>query len=715
MGDEFSTDGMLDMYLYENGQLLEQLEATTLEKKDDESFDEATINEFFRVMHTIKGSSGIMMFDNITKLSHKLEDVFYYLRESHPDNVPQMELVDYIFKVCDFISAEFDKIRDGNSPDGNSEELIEQIDQFLDKIKHQVKESGEELPPENAYIAPSQFYIGPMATENSHFYRISVYYRPDTEMSNIRAYTAVYALKEVAEDLLYQPEDIVTNEATADEIIENGFQMLLQSQSDAESIKKLIDGSGIDHIDIDECSSEEFLKGFDTPVLVTNSGKVIDLDSDVDTIVARANSEAEKPKKDEPKPGDYVIKSKEPGKPKQLAKHQAKASAQSFISVNVGKMDALMDLIGEIVIAESVVLQNNDLKVPGLNLSNFQKASAQLMKVTSELQDVIMSMRMVPLTNTFNRMNRIVFDTSRKLGKDIELNLVGEDTEVDKNIIEHISDPLMHLIRNSVDHGIESKEERIASGKPEKGTIRLEARNEGGKVFIIVKDDGKGMDTSKLFKKAKENGLIDSNKTEADFSKKEILQFITYPGFSTKEQVTELSGRGVGMDVVVKNIQAIGGQLEIESEEGLGSSMILKIPLTLAIIDGIVMKVGSTTFALETGTIKEFLNVRETDMVHEPGGEEYIMVRGKCFSVVRLSELYGIDDAVTEVNQGIMILVEHEKKQVCLFVDKLIGGQEIVVKPIPSYIKKVKGISGCTQLGDGSIALILDAGGIINH
>ena len=712
MAEEFNADGMLDMYLYENGQLLEQLEATTLEKKDDDAFDEATINEFFRVMHTIKGSSGIMMFDNITKLAHKLEDVFYFLRESHPVDVPQMELVDLILQVSDFISGEFDKIRDGDDPDGDSSELIGQMNEFLEKIKNRVSKSGEKLPPENVYVAPSQFYIGPVVSENSKFYRIAVHYRPDTEMCNIRAYTAVYALKEIAEDILYQPENIVAEEHTAEEILAEGFHMLLQSQADQEQIEKLIDGSGVDRIDISECTSEEFLHGFDVPVSVAN-GRVIDLDSDVETIEARAKQKEEVKAKPEPKPGDYVLKSKKPGKPKQLAKNQkAKASQQSFISVNVNKMDSLMDLIGEIVIAESVVLQNPDLKVPGLNLSNFQKAAAQLTKFTSELQDVIMSMRMMPLSNTFQKMNRIVFDTSRKLGKEIELNLVGEETEVDKSIIEHISDPLMHLIRNSVDHGIEDKEERIAAGKPEKGTITLEARNEGGKVLIIVKDDGKGMDPAKLFKKAKENGLI-GDKTEADFTKKEILQFITYPGFSTKEQVTELSGRGVGMDVVVKNIQKIGGRLEIESEIGKGSIMTLKIPLTLAIIDGIVMKVGNSTFAIETGAIKEFLNVREHDMIHEPSGDEYVMVRGKCYPVIRLAKRYAIADAVTEIEDGMMIIVEHEGKHVCLFVDHLIGGQEIVVKPMPGYLKKVDGISGCTQLGDGSIALILDVGGLI--
>ena len=715
MSEDFNTDDMLDMYLYENGQLLEQLEATTLDKKDADAFDETDINEFFRIMHTIKGSSGVMMYDDIMKLSHKLEDVFYFIRESSPDNIPHVELVEFIFSVSDFISTEFDKLREGGEPDGDATELIAQIDTFLKKIKN---ESGGSVKGETEHERkpdiPSQFYIGPMATEDSKFYRIVMYYRNDTQMCNIRAYTAVYALKEIAEDILYKPEDIVTNEESADVILEHGFKMLLQTKSDADAVKSVLDRSGVESIEIEECSGEEYLQGFDMPVTVSN-GKVIDLDSDLDVIKANAQAgSGEHNKKKEPKPGDYVIKSKEPGKPKQLAKNsKEKNTAQSFISVNVSKMDALMDLIGEIVIAESVVLQNPDLKVPGLSLSNFYKAAGQLTKFTTELQDVIMSMRMMTLNNTFQKMNRIVFDSSRKVGKSIDFQMIGADTEVDKSVIEHISDPLMHMIRNSVDHGIEPKEERIAAGKPEKGIITLEAKNEGGKVFISVKDDGQGMNTAKLFKKAKEKGIIPHDKSEDDYTSKEILQFITYPGFSTNDKVTELSGRGVGMDVVVKNIQAIGGQLDIDSEEGKGSVMTLKIPLTLAIIEGIVMKVGDSTFVMETGSVKKFICVSEKDMVREPDGEEYVMIRQVCYPVIRLSEMYNLESKVTAVEDGIMILVEHESKKVCLFVDNLIGEQEIVVKPIPTYIRKVDGLSGCTQLGDGSIALILDAGGLI--
>ena len=327
-----------------------------------------------------------------------------------------------------------------------------------------------------------------------------------------------------------------------------------------------------------------------------------------------------------------------------------------------------------------------------------------------------MSMRMMPLTNTFQKMNRIVFDVSRKLGKDIELEVIGENTEVDKNIIEHISDPLMHLIRNSVDHGIEAKEDRIAAGKNPKGKITLEAKNEGGKVYVIVKDDGKGLNKQVLYDKALKNGLI-GNRPMSDFTDKEIYQFITYAGFSTKEQVTEYSGRGVGMDVVVKNIQTIGGKLEIDSVEGAGSEMTLKIPLTLAIINGIVMEVGRSTFVIETNAIKEFVRFSKEMLVKEPDGEEYVMLRGECYPFIRLNQRFHLEEGELEEDMdsedGIVVVLEHENKYVCIFIDTLIGEQEIVVKPIPSYIKKVQGLSGCTQLGDGSIALILDIAGLI--
>lgn len=714
MAEEFNTEGMLDMYLFENGQLLEQLQETVLEQKDAECFDEESINEIFRTMHTIKGSSGVMMFEDITAVSHKLEDVFYYLRESHPDNVPHLELVEHVLSVADFITDEMDKIQNGGTADGDASEIIASLDEFLNRIKGGAGEKGKDIK-ENVHEEPKQFYLAPMTTSASHFYKIYLTYNPGIQLANVHAYKIVYALKEMAEDLMYFPSDIISNEKSADEILENGFKVLLQTQSSETDIRAIVqEGYDLQKVEIYECNEKEFKQGFDS----VGTEILIDLESSLEEIEARAEQKEKgtaKPKEEKPiAPGDFVIESKGPGKATKLAKDKPKkAEKTSFISVDVSKMDMLMDLIGELVIAESVVLQNPDLKVPGLKLDNFNKAAGQMSKISTDLQNVIMSMRMVPLTNTFQKMNRIVFDVSRKLGKDVEFEMIGEHTEVDKNIIEHISDPLMHLVRNALDHGIESNEERAEKGKTEKGKVTLSAKTESGKVWIGVKDNGGGLDRNKIMAKARKQGLLDYSRDDSSYTDKEVYQFITLPGFSTNEKVTEYSGRGVGMDVVVSNLQAIGGTLEIDSVPGEGSLMNLKIPLTLAIIDGIVMEVGNSSFVIETGAVKEFVGIRENHLVQKPNGEEFVMIRGECFPVLRVGEWYNLKDYKADAEDGMLIITEVENQVMCLLVDRLIGKQEIVVKPIPEYIKKVKGLSGCTQLGDGSIALILDPAGLL--
>ena len=716
MADGFNTEDMLDMYLFENQQLLEKLQETVLEQKDEACFDEDAINEIFRTMHTIKGSSGIMMFDDITAVSHKLEDIFYVLRESHPDNVPHLQLVEHVLEVADFITNELEKIENGEAADGDSSEIIARLDKFLKMIKGENGGEKKEAPKKD--VSAQKFYIAPVASNLSKYFRIKITYNEGVNLVNVHAYKAVYALKEIAEDLIYSPEDIISDESSAEQILENGFDILLQTQAKEADIREIIkEGYDVKKVDVLECTEAEYKQGFEDEE--DSSMIIIDLESSVEEIEAKAERTQEQimaeAKSKALAPGDFVIQSKEPGKAKKLAKDKPKKSEKAtFINVDVAKMDQLMDLIGELVISQSVVLQNPDLKVPGLSLDNFNKSAAQMVKISTDLQNVIMSMRMVPLTNTFQKMNRIVFDVSRKLGKDIEFVMVGETTEVDKNIVEHISDPLMHLVRNSVDHGIEMPEDRAAAGKTERAKVTLSAKTESGKVWITVEDNGKGLDRQQILNKARNQGLLDYSKPESAYTDKEVYQFITLPGFSTKEKVTEYSGRGVGMDVVLSNIASIGGSLEIESEKGKGSKMILKIPLTLAIIDGIVMRVGDTSFVIETGAVKEFVSVTEDMMIHDPDHREFVMIRGECYPVLRVGDRYHLTGYQTEVEKGMMVIMEVDGQHVCLFVDSLVGKQEIVVKPIPSYVKKVKGLSGCTQLGDGSIALILDGAGLVD-
>ena len=713
MADGFNTEDMLDMYLFENQQLLEKLQETVLEQKDEDCFDEDAINEIFRTMHTIKGSSGVMMFDEITSVSHKLEDIFYVLRENHPENVSHMKLVEHVLEVADFITAELEKIQNGEAADGNASEIVAGLEAFLKEIKGETAEVKKEEPKK---AVAQQFYIAPVAASTSKYFRIKLTFNEGVNLVNVHAYKAVYALKEIAEDLIYSPEDIISDEGCVEEIMENGFNILLQTQATEADIREIIKaGYDIQAVDVVECTAEEYRQGFEEHEEILQ----IDLESSVEEIEANAERTQEQimaeAKSKALVPGDFVIQSKEPGKAKKLAKDKPKKSEKtSYINVDVAKMDQLMDLIGELVISQSVVLQNPDLKVPGLSLDNFNKSAGQMMKISTDLQNVIMSMRMVPLQGTFQKMNRIVFDVSRKLGKDIEFVMEGENTEVDKNIVEHISDPLMHLVRNSVDHGIEMPEEREAAGKTERAKVTLSAKTESGKVWITVADNGKGLDRYQIMNKARNQGLLDYSKPESAYTDKEVFQFITLPGFSTKEKVTEYSGRGVGMDVVVSNLASIGGSLEIESEKGKGSKMILKIPLTLAIIDGIVMKVGDTSFVIETGAVKEFVSVTDDMMIHDPDHRGFVMIRGECYPVLRVGDRYHLTGYQTEVENGMMVIMEVDGQQVCLFVDSLVGKQEIVVKPIPSYVKKVKGLSGCTQLGDGSIALILDGAGLID-
>ena len=327
-----------------------------------------------------------------------------------------------------------------------------------------------------------------------------------------------------------------------------------------------------------------------------------------------------------------------------------------------------------------------------------------------------MSIRMVPLAGVFQKMGRIVRDMKIKLNKEAELVLEGETTEVDKSIVDNLNDPLMHLVRNCMDHGIEDDVNvRIAEGKPEKGTVKLSAKHSAGEVIITVSDDGAGINCEKVMEKARKNGLL--TKPENEYTTKEIQNMILLPGFSTNDTVTEYSGRGVGMDVVRSNIEQCGGTLTVESEEGKGSSFIIRIPLTLAIVEGMKLKVGPTIFTVPISSIKESLMVANNQLLHDTKQGEMIMIRGVCYPILRLHEKFSMPTEVTNLEDGILLLVDVGGKNVCLFADKLIGEQPVVVKPFPKYLSqyniKAEGLSGCTVMGDGTISLIIDVNNLI--
>lgn len=690
MSDNFSQEPLLDMYIFETTQLIEQLEQIIINSEKSDCFKEDEINEIFRIMHTIKGSSAMMMFDNIATVAHSMEDLFFFIRENGSTKVDCSKLSDMVLNGIDFAKAEVGKVIEKKKPDGDASLLISDIKNFLSELKQGIemsvnRETSEKINKtvsEQWNLINSSDYD--LLKENE--FKVTVYFEEGCEMEDIRAFSIIQNLKDFVEEVHHVPEEIFENENCTDIIRKDGFKIFFKSGKHYEEINKF------------------FMN--------------LALIRDFELIQLKHSDEPIQPYKNEQSyMNDNVIKipeiqSKEIDNSKK--NKQSGNCNHNIISVNVDKLDKLMNIVGELVISEAMVIQNPDLK--GLSIDNFQKAARQLQKITSELQDVVMSIRMVPLATTFQKMNRIVRDMSKKLSKQVRLEIIGEDTEVDKNIIEHISDPLIHVVRNSIDHGLESTEERVTKGKSEIGTVTLEAKNEGSDVFIIIKDDGKGLNREKILAKARENGLI--NRPESEISDKEVFSYILLPGFSTNDKVTEYSGRGVGMDVVTKNIGAVGGSVSIDSTPNKGTTITLKIPLTLAIMDGMTIRVGKSTYTLPIVSIRESFRAKEDDIIIDPDGNEMIMIRGECYPILRLHEFYKVKTKVIDIPDGIMIMVNNEGKSLCIFADELIGEQQVVVKALPEYIKKfnkARGLSGCTLLGDGSISLILDVAGLVYY
>ncbi len=690
----FENEPMLEIYIYETSTFLDQMEQVIINSEKEEKLSDEAINEIFRFMHTIKGSSAMMLFNNIAKLAHQLEDIFYFIRETKPKVIAFSTLSDLALEVVDFIKVEVNKIKNRDEPDGDSSEIVSALVALLAQMKESNNIDSEIKKPESEKV--QQYYI---PQEKKHlkepinFIKATIKFESGCEMENIRAYTVIFGLTDLVEEMVHYPPDVAENEKTTDWIRENGFEVRLKTKLALDEIKahleKTVFLETLEVISIEE-SDFKFEQEERASERIHTEPQIIKV-----PIVKTITEEVKEQK--EPK---EARESKE-----------VKDTGSTMISVNVDKLDNLMNTVGELVIAEAMVTQNPI--VASIDSDLFQKSSRLLHKITGELQDMVMSIRMVPLSTTFVKMHRIVRDMSKKLNKEVTLDLFGEETEVDKNIIEKISDPLMHLIRNAIDHGIESEEERLEAGKQKTGRITLGAKNVGSDVLIIVKDDGKGLNREKILEKARAQGLL--NRAAIDMSDREIFNLILLPGFSTKEAVTEYSGRGVGMDVVAKNIEAVGGSIVVESEEGIGTTMTLKIPLTLAIIEGMNIRVGDSRFTIPITAIKESFRPEKRDIIIDPDKNEMVMVRGDCFPIMRLHNRYKIPSQFKRFEQGILIMVEQDERVMCLFADELMGQQQVVVKALPSFIsniKKIEGLAGCTLLGDGSISLILDISSI---
>ncbi|MCL2056517.1 MAG: chemotaxis protein CheA [Oscillospiraceae bacterium] len=545
------------------------------------------------------------------------------------------------------------------------------------------------------YVSSATVHLVEMEEERpvitGECYEVTALFEADCGMENLRAFMLLNNLRSTCNILYYFPEDIETNTASSEEIVKDGFRFMVETAQTPKRLEELILSS-----------------------MHVASAKITDAEKSHEDTPELSMQDTPSPAAQQP----AVQQHEQPGSPAAVKAPAAavhKPIRQNLINVSLSKLDELMDLMGELVITESMVTRSPDLQeIP--HLDNFNKSARQLRKLTDELQDMVMSIRMVPVSGTFQKMQRVVRDMSRSLGKEADLVTMGEETDIDKTIVDAISDPIMHLVRNCMDHGVETPDERAAAGKSPKATVALSAQNTGGEILITVSDDGKGLDAEKLLQKAAATGIL--TKPAGEYTEREAFQLLMAPGFSTKEEVTEYSGRGVGMDVVKKNIEKIGGTVLVESKKGQGMSVFLKIPLTLAIVDGMNISVGNSVYTLQITAISQSFKATKEQVILDTDGNEMIMIRGEVYPIIRIHNLYGIYDGITDIEEGILILVQSGEQAACLFVDQLLGMQQIVVKPLPVYLNrydiKPYGISGCTILGDGNISLILDVGSIID-
>lgn len=680
-------ESILDTYLYETNSLLDQLDEMLVHAEKNNDFSVEDVNEIFRIMHTIKGSSAMMEFGSLTTISHHIEDLFFYIRDKGIDSLGsdhKKDLFNLMFRSEDYLRNEISKVESNTELSDNVESFGIEIHDFLKKISNYPagNEISKSVGPKDSEAAAGNA----LPKDPGAKFFLHIVLDAGVGMENLRAYMIVNSLNECGVEFRYYPEDMDSNPDTCQLILENGFYLALDSELAASQAEDII-------------KTQNYICSYELITVSGQSDKTPAASAAVNAGEADAAVGLAMDNFDNPASAASPQPSHTPAK-------------QNLISVNLMKLDTLMNIVGEIVITESMVTSAQELQLlPRESFDKFMKSARQLRKLTDDLQDIAMSLRMIPISAVFQKMNRIVRDMKQKLSKDVRLTIIGENTEVDKTIVDSIQDPIMHIIRNCMDHGIEATaSERIAAGKNPQGEIILAAYHTSNEVVITISDDGYGMDPDKLLAKAKEKGLL--TKPESEYSRKEALALIMYPGFSTNQTVTEFSGRGVGMDVVRRNVESVGGMISLSSEDGKGTTVTLKIPLTLAIVDGMKVIVGKTIFTIPISNIRQSFKVTAGQIIHDEYGNEIVKRMDSFYPIVRLHDFYNLETEVTAIEDGILIWVETNERSCCLFVDDLIGEQQVVVKPVPVFLNsfdlKSFGIIGCTILGDGNISIILD-------
>lgn len=688
----------LEIFIDESEEHLQTLSdcIMVLEKEPD---NKDTINEVFRAAHSLKGMAGTMGFKRMQHLTHDMENVFQEVRSDHIKVTSGM--IDLLFKCLDALEGYVDNIK-STSDEGteDNEVIIKELNDFIAKTEG-AEETGKTETSEAKDAAPESTQeekagqekieltkdekkaIREAESNGQHIYVMTVHIQKDCLLKAARAFLVFKAVEDFGQILVYRP----SSQDIEDEKFEFEFSFFLASEESEDKIVAAAKAvSEIEKVDAEEIHLDEYVK-------------------EAEAQEEQQAKEAAAEQKEAPAEAPKAAEKKAPAA---NAKKQtnAKPVTGRTVRVDIEKLDALMNQVSELIIAKNSLVSISSNESGEYQNQSFHEQIEYLERITTNLHESVMKVRMVPIESVVNKFPRMIRDLSRKLGKKMELYMTGEDTELDRTVVDQIGDPLQHLLRNSADHGLEDNATRVERGKPEVGSIFLKAFQEGNNVIIEVGDDGNGIDVAAVRDKAVERGVITAEQAE-NMSQKEIINLLFLPSFSMAKKITDISGRGVGLDVVKSNIEALGGDVEVRTKLGEGTTFIVRLPLTLAIIQALMVEIRDEKYAIALGSIAniESIPVNEIKYVQ---AQEVIHLRGAVIPLIRLDQVLDMEEKQEEPENLTVVIVKKGDSLAGLVVDNLIGQQEIVIKSLGKYITNNKIISGATILGDGEVALILD-------
>lgn len=688
----------LEIFIDESEEHLQTLSdcIMVLEKEPD---NKDTINEVFRAAHSLKGMAGTMGFKRMQHLTHDMENVFQEVRSDHIKVTSGM--IDLLFKCLDALEGYVDNIK-STSDEGteDNEVIIKELNDFIAKTEG-AEETGNIETSEAKEAAPESTQeekagqekieltndekkaIREAESNGQHIYVMTVHIQKDCLLKAARAFLVFKAVEDFGQILVYRP----SSQDIEDEKFEFEFSFFLASEESEDKIVAAAKAvSEIEKVDAEEIHLDEYVK---------------EAEAQEEQQAKEATAEQKEAPAEAPKAAEKKA-------PAANAKKQtnAKPVTGRTVRVDIEKLDALMNQVSELIIAKNSLVSISSNESGEYQNQSFHEQIEYLERITTNLHESVMKVRMVPIESVVNKFPRMIRDLSRKLGKKMELYMTGEDTELDRTVVDQIGDPLQHLLRNSADHGLEDNATRVERGKPEVGSIFLKAFQEGNNVIIEVGDDGNGIDVAAVRDKAVERGVITAEQAE-NMSQKEIINILFLPSFSMAKKITDISGRGVGLDVVKSNIEALGGDVEVRTQLGEGTTFIVRLPLTLAIIQALMVEIRDEKYAIALGSISniESIPVNEIKYVQ---AQEVIHLRGAVIPLIRLDQVLDMEEKQEEPENLTVVIVKKGDSLAGLVVDNLIGQQEIVIKSLGKYINNNKIISGATILGDGEVALILD-------